>query len=204
MISKILPPLTSMYLLVKCANVILSKVHVILVAWLSSRDVTMACSRSYCIICKVCKSACHHYLGIWKWVRLYFLFLAITNNAYSVLVFFSLVYIVSVSHALFSLLFSAPFCFPQISPQINMHQIHPVKGSLCHALNHLQSQMEYIQTAIIPDIVALKQAVRVLRLVGLLALDGPKPPGVINHRPKAVTCTHMTVNTFTGKQQLAS
>lgn len=40
---------------------------------------------------------------------------------------------------------------------------------------------EQIQAVVIPDIVALEQAVRILGLVGLLALNGPKPPGIIDH-----------------------
>lgn len=32
-----------------------------------------------------------------------------------------------------------------------------------------------------PDVVAQEQAVGILQLVGLLALNGAKPPGVINH-----------------------
>ena len=151
MISKILPPLSPKYLLIKYANVLLSKVRVILVAWLSSRDVTMACSLAYfvsssCIICKVCKSACHRYLGIWKTVRLYFLFLAISNKAYLVLVFVSC-FLKSISFAMF---LSHIHCFlslflPRaVSTDLttNIHQIHHVKGSVCQALNHLQSQME--------------------------------------------------------------
>lgn len=39
-----------------------------------------------------------------------------------------------------------------------------------------------------PHVVALEQAVGVLRLEGLLALDGAEPPGVINDRAKPVTC----------------
>lgn len=42
-------------------------------------------------------------------------------------------------------------------------------------------QLIKIQAVVIPDIVALEQAVRILELVGLLAFNGPKPPGIVNH-----------------------
>lgn len=38
------------------------------------------------------------------------------------------------------------------------------------------------------DFEALEETVWVLRLVGLLADDGPKPPGIIYHRAKPVVC----------------
>lgn len=44
---------------------------------------------------------------------------------------------------------------------------------------------------ILPDVVALEQAVRVLELVRLLALDGPEPPGVVDHRPEPVACAEI-------------
>lgn len=40
-----------------------------------------------------------------------------------------------------------------------------------------------------PDFEALEEAVAVLGLIGLLADDGPKPPGVVDHRAKPVVCT---------------
>lgn len=43
-----------------------------------------------------------------------------------------------------------------------------------------------------PDIVAQEQAVGILGLEGLLALDGSKPPGVVNNRPETVTCVRTT------------
>lgn len=42
-------------------------------------------------------------------------------------------------------------------------------------------RIEQIRAVVIPDIVALEQAVRILGLVGLLALNGSKPPGIIDH-----------------------
>lgn len=38
-----------------------------------------------------------------------------------------------------------------------------------------------VRNVVVPDIVALEQAVRILGLVGLLTFNGPKPPGIINH-----------------------
>lgn len=40
---------------------------------------------------------------------------------------------------------------------------------------------------ILPDIVAQEQTIRVLRLVWLLALNCPEPPGVINYRSETIT-----------------
>lgn len=51
-----------------------------------------------------------------------------------------------------------------------------------------------------PDIVALEQAVWILGLVRLLALDGPEPPGVIDHRPKPVACPHNKIKLQTIKR----
>lgn len=54
---------------------------------------------------------------------------------------------------------------------------------ICHYAITIETLLrtEQIQEAVIPDIVALEQAVGILGLVGLLALNGPKPPGIINH-----------------------
>lgn len=41
-----------------------------------------------------------------------------------------------------------------------------------------------------PDIVAQEQAVGILGLEGLLALDGPEPPGVVDDRPEAIACVY--------------
>lgn len=45
-----------------------------------------------------------------------------------------------------------------------------------------------------PDIVAQEQAVCILGLEGLLAFDGPKPPGVIDDRPEAIACRHTAID----------
>lgn len=51
---------------------------------------------------------------------------------------------------------------------------------------------------ILPDFEALKEAVGVFLLVGLLADDGSEPPGIVDHRAEPVTCTGEEVNKVRG------